>query len=80
MMPVRAERGAGASDGEVSARDDPKRTMKRHRQHAAQRRQRSPDVRMLHEISEVFVSRKAKARSSAIDHGVHRVRIGPALV
>jgi hypothetical protein len=28
---------------------------------------------MLHEISEVFVSREAEAGGRAIDHGIHRV-------
>ena len=32
---------------------------------------------MLHEISEVFVGRKAEARRRAIDHGVHRIRERP---
>ena len=35
---------------------------------------------MLHEISEVFVSRKTEAGRRAIDHGVHRIREGPALL
>ena len=52
--------------------------MKRHRQHAAQRGQRTPHVGVLHEISEVFVSREAEAGGRAVDHGVHRVRKGAA--
>ena len=73
VMPVRAERGAGSRDREIGAGDDAERAVERHGQHAAQGGQRSPHLRMLHEISEVFVGREAEARRRAVDHGVHRV-------
>ena len=73
-MPVRAERGAGARDRQIGAGDDAERAVERHGQDAAQRRQRSPHLGMLHEISEVFVGRKAETGRGAIDHGVHRIR------
>ena len=73
MVPVRAKRGAGTRDRKIGAGDDAERAVERHGQDAAQRRQRSPHIGMLHEISEVFVSRKAEARSRAIDHGIHRI-------
>ena len=79
MVPVGAERGAGARDREVGAGDDAERAVERHGQHAAQRRQRPPDVGMLHEISEIFVGREAEAGGGAVDHGVHRVGEGAAL-
>ena len=72
-MPVRAERGAGARDRKIGAGDDAERAVERYGQDAAQRGQRSPHLGMLHEISEVFVGRKAEPRSRAIDHGVHRI-------
>ncbi len=73
MMPVRAERGAGARDRKIGAGDDAERAVERHGQDAAQRRQRSPHVGVLHQISEVFVGRESEAGRGAIDHGVHRV-------
>ncbi len=78
MMPVRAERGAGAREREIGAGDDAERAVERHGQHAAQRRQRSPHLGMLHEISEVFIGRETKPRGGAIDHGVHRIGERPA--
>ena len=51
----------------------PSAPWKRHRQHAAQRGQRSPHIRVLHEISEVLVGREAEPRRRAIDHRVHRI-------
>ena len=78
MMPVRAKRGAGSRDRKIGAGDDAERAVERHGQDAAQRGQRSPHLRMLHEISEVFVGRKAEPRRRAIDHGVHRIGERPA--
>ncbi len=74
VMPVRPECGAGAPDREIGAGDNAERAMERHRQDAAQRRQRPPHLGMLHEISEVFIGGKAETRRGAIDHGVHRIR------
>ena len=73
LQAVRAERGAAAGDGKIGAGDDAERAVKRHGQHAAQRRERTPYLRMLHEIGEVFVSGKTEARGGAIDHGVHGI-------
>ena len=73
MVAVRAKRGAGARDRKIGAGDDAERAVERHGQHAAQRGQRAPHLGMLHEISEVFVGRKAEPRRRAIDHGVHRI-------
>ena len=42
------------------------------------RGQRSPHVGVLHEISEVLVSRESEAGGGAIDHGVHRIGEGAA--
>ena len=71
VMAVRAERGAGTRNRKIGAGDDPERAVERHGQNAAQRRQRSPDFRMLHQIVEVFVSREAKAGRRAIHNGIH---------
>src|SRR5215207_6011547 len=73
MMAVRPQRRPGARNRDIGARDNAERTVKRHRQHAAQRGQRTPHVGVLHEISEVFVSGEAEAGGRAIDHGIHRV-------
>ena len=77
MVAVRAKRGAGARDRKIGARDDAERAVERYGQDAAQRRQGSPHLGMLHEISEVFVSCKTEPRSRPIDHGVHRIGKGP---
>ena len=73
VMPVRTERRAGSRDREIGAGDDAERAVERHGQHAAQRGQRPPHVRMLHEIGEVLIGRKAEPGRCAIDHGVHRI-------
>ena len=78
VMPVRAERRAGARDRKIGAGDDAQRAVERHRQHAAQYCQRPPHVRVLHEIGEVLVGREAETGRGAIDHGVHRVGEAPA--
>ena len=74
VMPVRPKRGAGAPDRQIGAGDNAERAVERHRQDAAQRRQRPPHLGMLHEISEVFIGRKAETCRGAINHGVHRIR------
>ena len=78
VMPVRTERGAGARHRKVGAGDDAERTVERYGQDAAQRRQRAPHVRMLHQIGKVLVGGKAEPCRRAIDHGVHGGRERPA--
>src|SRR6202047_1644819 len=63
-MTVRAKCGAGLRDREIGAGDDAERAVKRHGQNAAQGSERLPHFRMLHPISEVFVSRKAEPGAS----------------
>ena len=59
VMAVRPERSAGARDRQISPCDDAERAVERHGQDAAQGCQRLPHLGMLHQISEVFVGRKA---------------------
>jgi len=73
VMTVCAERGARSCDRKIGAGDDAERAVEWHGQYAAQRRQRPPHIRMQFEISEIFVRRKTKSRSRAVDHGVHRI-------
>jgi len=79
-MPVRAKAQSGSRDREIGAGDDAKRAVEgtvRTLRNTASDRHISV---MLHEISEVFISRKAVARRRTIDHGVHRIRQRPPSV
>jgi hypothetical protein len=73
VMAIGAERGAGARDRDIRACDNAERAVKRHGQHAAQRRQRSPHVGVLHQVGEILVRRETEARGGTVDHGVHRI-------
>ena len=70
---VRPERRARTRDRDVGAGDDAQRAMKGNGEHATQHGQRTPDVGVLHQVSEVFIGRETEPGRSAIHHSIHGI-------